>query len=203
MTEKLHESLSALMDNEADDLELRRILKAMKDRGDDDNVLETDSLHEKWHRYHVVSASLKQEIHVKPSCNLLAGIRAELENDAIPAGKPAFLQSSSNSKRFFQVVGQGAIAASMALAVMFTADMVLNGGAEDSAMPLSGTEIAENSQLPNITGDLNPATTTRVAVQPRLNESEINRLERVVSEAMEDTLENREVPATFTPPQTP
>ena len=48
MTERLRESLSALMDDEADDLELGRVLRAME--AGDDEVRET------WSRYQLVSA---------------------------------------------------------------------------------------------------------------------------------------------------
>lgn len=50
MTERLRESLSALMDDEADDLELGRVLRAME--AGDEEVRET------WSRYQLVSAVL-------------------------------------------------------------------------------------------------------------------------------------------------
>lgn len=50
MSERIRESLSALMDDEADDLELARVLKAM---GEDDDVSGA------WSRYHLVSAVLR------------------------------------------------------------------------------------------------------------------------------------------------
>jgi len=50
MSERIRESLSALMDDEADDLELARVLKAMDE---DEDVSGT------WSRYHMVSAVLR------------------------------------------------------------------------------------------------------------------------------------------------
>lgn len=50
MSERLRESLSALMDDAADDLELARVLRAMDE---DDEVSDT------WARYHLVSAVLR------------------------------------------------------------------------------------------------------------------------------------------------
>ena len=54
-------------------------------------------------------------------------------------------------------------------------------------------------QLPGLTGELNPDTLTRVAVQTSMDEEELNRLSRVVSEELEDTLKVRAIPATFNP----
>ena len=188
------------MDNEVDDLELRRILKEMKDldeNGNAEEITELVELKAKWHRYHVVSACLKQEIHTSPSRNLLSAIQAELEQDAVPSRPLAHTRTGKNVFRF---LGQGAIAASVALAVLFTADLALDAGSNngvDATMPLAGNN-AENDQL-DLTGDLNPSTPTRVAVQNGLDPEEMNRLQRVVSEELEDALETREVPATFDP----
>lgn len=201
MANKLHESLSALMDNEADELELRRILKEMESLGQSqsaEDISELAALKATWHRYHMVSASLKQEIHTYPSRNLLANIQAELEQEAIPAHS---LAESAARKGIFRVLGQGAIAASMALAVLFTADMVMvtDNAAGDPAAQVAGAETTD--QLPGFTGNLNPATNTRIAVQSRLNQEEMNRLERVVSEELEDALEAQETPAVYDPNQ--
>ena len=189
MANKLHESLSALMDNESDELELRRILKELEATESSEQA----ELAGKWHRYHVLSASLKQEIHTIPSRNLLAGIQAELAQDAAPTRS---LASSVQHKGIFRLIGQGAIAASIAMAVLFTADLAM---VADSNVP--GTEpvqVADTAidQLPGFTGNLNPATNTRVAVQSALNAEEMSRLERMVSAELEDVLET---PATFDP----
>ena len=195
MTEKLHESLSALMDNESDDLELRRLLKAL-----DDQEQDSDELKAKWQRYHVLSASLKQEIHSSASCNILPGIQEALENEAAPSANPII------HSRFLQPVlktlGQGAVAASMALAVLFTADavMVADGGASaGGTAELAGNTGFIGDGIPGLTGELNPSTPTRVAVQTSMDEQELNRLRQVVSEELEDSLEDRTIPATFNP----
>ena len=53
MTEKLRESLSAAMDDEADAFELRRVL---------DEAKQNDELREQWHRFHLVRDLLREEI---------------------------------------------------------------------------------------------------------------------------------------------
>lgn len=195
MTEKLNESLSALMDNEADELELRRLLKELENQEADSNATE---LKAKWERYHVLSASLNSEIHSSPSCNLLAGIQKELENDTAPVVNP--FRHTKAGRGLVQILGQGAIAASVALAVLFTADIAMvadNGAGAGLATELADTS---GSQLPTLTGELNPSTQTRVAIQTQLDEDEMSRLEQVVSQELEETL--REIPATFDPSNT-
>jgi len=199
MTDKLSESLSALMDNEADDLELRRILKAMDDQHADNE--EMADLKGKWQRYHVLSAGLKQEIHSSVSCNILPGIRVAIDNEPAPIANP--IVHSRIGRNFFQPVlkalGQGAVAASMVLGVLFTAETVMVADSTQSGA--DSIDIAGGSarQLPGLTGELNPDTVTRVAVQTSIGEEELNRLSRVVSEELEDTLKYRAIPATFNP----
>ena len=201
MTDKLHESLSALMDDETDQLELRRLLKEMEESGVEAEKSDLSDLKAKWHRYHVISSACKQEIHSSPSCNLLGRIQAELENDEVPSAELPANKNSLRKKGIFQILGQGAIAATVALAVLFTADLVMvsdTSGVSDISTELAGSETQANS-LPGLTGELNPSTQTRVAVQTALDADEMSRLERVVSEELDETLENRETPAIFSP----
>lgn len=106
---RLNETLSALMDGEADELELRRILRELPARPE---------LSAAWSRYHAVRASLNREAHANPRVDLLAGIHARLAADAqstefTPARRAGMLQS-----RLVRYVGQGAIAASVAVAAL-------------------------------------------------------------------------------------
>ena len=201
MTDKLYESLSALMDDETDQLELRRLLKEMEESGVEAEKSDLSDLKAKWHRYHVISSACKQEIHSSPSCNLLGRIQAELENDAVPSAELPAQKSSLRKIGIFQILGQGAIAATVALAVLFTADLVMVSDSPSAAAnntELAGSQTQSNS-LPELTGELNPSTQTRVAVQTALDVDEMSRLERVVSEELDETLENREIPAIFAP----
>ncbi|MDC1528597.1 sigma-E factor negative regulatory protein [Gammaproteobacteria bacterium] len=201
MTDKLYESLSALMDDETDQLELRRLLKEMEESGVEAEKSDLSDLKAKWHRYHVISSACKQEIHSSPSCNLLGRIQAELENDAVPSAELPAQKSSLRKKGIFQILGQGAIAATVALAVLFTADLVMVSDSPSAAAnntELAGSQTQSNS-LPELTGELNPSTQTRVAVQTALDADEMSRLERVVSEELDETLENLEIPAIFAP----
>ena len=171
MTDKLYESLSALMDDETDQLELRRLLKEMEESGVEAEKSDLSDLKAKWHRYHVISSACKQEIHSSPSCNLLGRIQAELENDAVPSAELPAQKSSLRKIGIFQILGQGAIAATVALAVLFTADLVMVSDSPSAAAnntELAGSQTQSNS-LPELTGELNPSTQTRVAVQTALD----------------------------------
>ena len=52
MKDGIRESLSALMDGEADELELRRVLARLD---------EDEELKEQWHRYHVIQSVIRQQ----------------------------------------------------------------------------------------------------------------------------------------------
>lgn len=78
-TERLRESLSALMDDEADDLELGRVLRAMDEEG--------ASVRETWSRYQMVSAVMRgipsAGFAAAASGGRYADISAAIADDAI------------------------------------------------------------------------------------------------------------------------
>ncbi|GEN22505.1 sigma-E factor negative regulatory protein [Halomonas cupida] len=75
MTLNARESLSALMDNEGDELELRRVLKSLE--SDDDAAMS-------WRRYHLMRAAMRRETDSDPSVDLSVGIMARLEQEPAP-----------------------------------------------------------------------------------------------------------------------
>jgi len=75
--------------------------------------------------------------------------------------------------------------------------MMSDTGTSGNAAPSAQFADVSNDQLPGITGNLNPATATRVAVQNKLNPEDMSRLERMVSAELEDALEASD--ATFNP----
>ncbi len=113
------ESLSALMDDEADDLEARRILRALESESED-----ADELVGAWSRLHVARAALAGDTIVAPATT--AAILAAIDDE------PALSESSdadqdeqdqpqvvapSRSRLWRQVGGLG-LAASVALAAV-------------------------------------------------------------------------------------
>ena len=99
--ERLEQSLSALMDGEATEMETHRILKA---------VAEDQQLREKWKRYHMASAAIKGDV-ASPSVDCSAAISAAIDQE--PAHRPARLAVVASS------AGRFAIAASVALVAVF------------------------------------------------------------------------------------
>ena len=64
MSQNARESLSALMDNEGDELELRRVLKSLDDEPDAADA---------WRRYHLMRSLLRREGDVDMTTDLSAG----------------------------------------------------------------------------------------------------------------------------------
>lgn len=75
MSQNARESLSALMDNEGDDLELRRVLKALEEEPDAADA---------WRRYHLMRSLLRRDHDVDVSTDLSAGVMAKLEDEPAP-----------------------------------------------------------------------------------------------------------------------
>ncbi|HSP59088.1 MAG TPA: sigma-E factor negative regulatory protein [Halomonas sp.] len=75
MSQNARESLSALMDNEGDELELRRVLKSLDDSPD---AAET------WRRYHLMRSMMRREPGVDVATDLSAGIMARLVSEQPP-----------------------------------------------------------------------------------------------------------------------
>ncbi len=75
MSQNTRESLSVLMDGESDELELRRVLKALPN---DDDAADT------WRRYHLARSMMQREQGVDVSVDLSAGIMARLQDEPVP-----------------------------------------------------------------------------------------------------------------------
>ncbi len=75
MSQNARESLSVLMDNEGDELELRRVLKSLDDSPD---AAET------WRRYHLMRSMMRREPGVDVATDLSAGIMARLDSEQPP-----------------------------------------------------------------------------------------------------------------------
>lgn len=128
MSDNLRESLSALMDNEATELELRRVLRQAKDDPD---------LLDEWQRYHLVRDVMHQQAAGAPaSPSLLAGIREAIsEEPLVQHETPLVIREGGRVLQgFSRALGQGAIAASVALVVLFTAH-TLNQSPGQGAAP--------------------------------------------------------------------
>ncbi|HGM7816202.1 TPA: RseA family anti-sigma factor [Pseudomonas aeruginosa] len=97
--EALQETLSAVMDNEADELELRRVLAAC---GEDAELRST------WSRYQLARSVMHREPTL-PKLDIAAAVSAALADEAAPP---------KAEKGPWRMVGRLAVAASVALAVL-------------------------------------------------------------------------------------
>lgn len=107
--EALHESLSAVMDNEADDLELRRVLAA-------DGESEVRAT---WARYQLARAAMHKEL-LEPRLDIASAVSAALADEP-PLGQPEPVQQAVAAKpRGFawRSMGRVAVAASVTVAVL-------------------------------------------------------------------------------------
>ncbi|MCI0510347.1 sigma-E factor negative regulatory protein RseA [Chromohalobacter marismortui] len=106
MNQNVRESLSALMDNEGDDLEMRRVMKSLQDAPDDA---------ETWRRYHLARSMMQRDRSVDVSTDLSAGIMARLAEE--PGPSEATTQETRRSVPF-SFAGSTAVAAAVSLMVI-------------------------------------------------------------------------------------
>ena len=98
--ENLQESLSAVMDNEADELELRRVL----------NASDASEVRATWSRYQLARAAIHKEL-LEPRLDLAAAVSAALSDEAVPVVKKRFQAP-------WRTLGRLAVAASVTVAVL-------------------------------------------------------------------------------------
>ncbi|MFB1037223.1 MAG: sigma-E factor negative regulatory protein, partial [Sinobacterium sp.] len=77
MSDKLRESISALVDGEANEMDLHRVLKASET---DDNVRQS------WRRYQAISAVVKNEERSLLQIDISAGVKIALADDKKAVG---------------------------------------------------------------------------------------------------------------------
>lgn len=99
--EALQESLSAVMDNEADEMELRRVLSSSDDA----------ELRATWSRYQIARAVMHKEL-LEPRLDIAAAVSAALADEALP------VQSKTVVRGPWRSVGRFAVAASVTVAVL-------------------------------------------------------------------------------------
>jgi sigma-E factor negative regulatory protein RseA len=87
MSEKLKESLSAVIDSEADEFELRRVL---------DEIAKDTVLASSWERYHLIGSIMRQE-RVTRSNTMREQIWAELQSDSTPLDEPVLIADQSST----------------------------------------------------------------------------------------------------------
>lgn len=195
----LPEALSALMDGEAGQLELRRVLRALD--SDDGNYPacqagttgavsgeqpdgQAAALLARWRRYHLVQASLHAEVTL-PRSNLLPGIHARLEAEGLEGPQISWFGSQARglAGRLARPLARASVAASVAAAVLFGASQVDQRLREET--PAAGSvatrvaDAGEAALLPELGGEYNPSSLTRTV---SMGAAERDRIQRAVQQ---------------------
>jgi len=129
MTQLTRESLSALLDDEAGDLDVQRILN---DMGEDNDTAAT------WRRYHLAAASMRNELNAFSQVDLSARIRDTIEQ------QPQTAQQGSRFGSWVKPFASVAVAASVT-AVILTSTQLFNAvsgtgtPAQPAALAVSGS----------------------------------------------------------------
>ncbi len=118
----LKESLSALMDGEASELELRRILKSVEGEAELANT---------WSRYQLVSSVMKQESLPHSLMDLSGSISEALADEPVPAQQTGKKWFGLPSAGFGSGLSKLGVAASVAAVMVFSAQVVMQTPAED------------------------------------------------------------------------
>ncbi|PWB33300.1 RNA polymerase subunit sigma [Pseudomonas sp. SDI] len=142
--EALQESLSAVMDNEADELELRRVLNAVDDA-------ETRAT---WSRYQVARAAMHKEL-LLPKLDIASAVSAALADEATPV---------KVSRGPWRTLGRLAVAASVTVAVL--AGVRLYNQDEISGAQLAAQQPQPALGLPQVQGPAVLAGYSESAEQP-------------------------------------
>ncbi|MDF3917632.1 sigma-E factor negative regulatory protein [Salinicola salarius] len=111
---QVHESFSALMDNEADEFDLRRALKTLGT-----SPQESDT----WRRYHLARSMMRRERDAIVDIDISGDVMAALADEPRPVAEPA---SEPVRRHSFSMMGGAAVAAAVSLMVI-TGVQVYNG----------------------------------------------------------------------------
>lgn len=111
---QVHESFSALMDNEADEFDLRRALKTLGT-----SPQESDT----WRRYHLARSMMRRERDAIVDIDISGDVMAALADEPRPVAEPG---SEPVRRHSFSMMGGAAVAAAVSLMVI-TGVQVYNG----------------------------------------------------------------------------
>ncbi len=147
MSDRIKESLSALMDDEAGEFELRNTLKQLD-----------TSTAEVWSRYHLARSILKRDTPRQPVLDLSAQVMVELEQ------APEYRQPPKSSAGLhWRPLGSIAIAASVTMMIIFGAQTYQDDAVQGSNVQ-SGS-VAEVAVPPIVLSGPRPAYSSVMSVQ--------------------------------------
>jgi sigma-E factor negative regulatory protein RseA len=135
MNEELRESLSALMDGEASEQEIRQVL---------DN-LEAPALRDTWRRYHIARQGLQQGATVVAedlSRRIMSAIADEPAHSLQPDTGPAEIHAVGRWHRFSRPLASFAVAASVFAAVLLGSQFVGQDSGQGRVELLAGERVS-------------------------------------------------------------
>lgn len=139
MNQKVRESLSAVMDGEGDELELRRVLRALAKTPEEGDA---------WRRYHVARSVMRRERDIDVTVDLSAAIRARIDAQQPPAAVREGREEGTVRRHGsgpFSFMGGAAVAAAVSLMVI-TGVQVYRGVGQAPADTPSFASNEENAQ---------------------------------------------------------
>lgn len=141
MTENLRESISALMDDEANELEIHRVLSSME---------QSDEVRDTWKRYQLASLAMKGNLPKNIDIDISRGVAEAIADEEI-AFEPGEQIRVNPWSRIIKPITSVAVAASVAFAVVFGAlqlNQADNGPAvaEQNSQDAPANLVAGNSE---------------------------------------------------------
>jgi negative regulator of sigma E activity len=147
----------------------------------------------KWQRFHTVRNCLQQEMHSSAAVNLLGGINARIDAEAITLPKYSTNRLANPLLRY---VGQGVIAASFfAMTIMATSMFNQSGTEAQPAM----ADVATNLDTPVLGGEYKGSELSRTAsLESTLDEEALARLRQAVHQEFSGAPATPEIPVSYT-----
>ena len=161
MSEYTKESLSALLDGEADEMELRRLLKSMG---------EEPELAQRWQRYNLAQAVLHDR-GIPVSDALATNVAAAI------ADEPALAQAANESPSWQQTVSRLAIAACVAIVAVIVLQPQMSDLDSPALVQDTPTDLAS------------PAATTAALPETLLAEAPITEVDPAAQQRLKDYIE--------------
>jgi sigma-E factor negative regulatory protein RseA len=174
----LEESLSALVDGEITELELRRLLKV----SDEDYK----GLRTRWLRYQAASAGIKKDLPASDFCDLSERISAAIDEETTYS----MSNQSTRKPSIWSGVGRFAIAASVAGAVVLGVQFAPGG--VNSELADAESALAPFAKVPSSFGHGLPTDTT---VRTVSNEAKVTKPAQqtiIINEATQEQLKQAE-----------
>lgn len=134
MKQQMRECMSALLDNEAGDLDLQRVLNKLDE--------DSDATHT-WKRYQLLSSAMRGELNEFSNVDLSARIRQDLQSD------DECHTSSSRLGTWWKPVASVAVAASVTAVILTTTQIFTSVGGESTP----ATALAVNGNVSPVLGN--------------------------------------------------